>query len=235
MSEHYDLFDRLLARDAGLGLDRPRARPRLPEVFEHAGAFAEQDIEVPVAPPPARPAPAEPPAPVEPSVPAETPALVQFLERSVVHRIEERRRPAGPAPVAFPQIVERMTERVVEQPGSRPRLPSSAPAPAEVVRETEAAPRQPVPQPVERRWHATGRPAELDRQVARDATQRRRRDIAARQEPVVQISIGRLEVTAAGAGADAPAKPAAGDRPGRPAAMVSLDDFLARDNGGGRG
>lgn len=232
MSEQYDLFDRLLARDAGLRLDRPRARPRLPEVFE-PGAMqpVEQDVEVPAARP-ARQAPTEPSAPVEPPAPAETPALERFLERSVTHRIEERERAADPTPVAFPQIVERMTERVVEQPVPRSPLPSPAPAPAETVRETEAAPQRLVAPTVAYRWHhATGMPPASGRQGGRDATGRRR-EAAARQEPVVQISIGRLEVTAAGS--TEPAKPVA-ERPGRPPAMVSLEAFLARENGGSGG
>ncbi|GAB3417821.1 hypothetical protein [Flindersiella endophytica] len=234
MPEQYDLFDRLLARDAGRRLDRTPARPRLPEVFQ-PGAFTEQPVEVTAAPPSARPERAERTGQEEPATSGEPPALVRLLRQEATHRIEQRERVVEPAPVAFPQIVERLTERVVERPGPRAPGPAGSPALVEVVRELDGGgePPRPVAAPAERRWSSAGAPTEAGRRIGGEPSPVRHSAVA-RQEPVVQISIGRLEVTAAGSAGEA-AKPAAAERPARPAATVSLDAFLARESGGGRG
>ncbi|MEU6089963.1 hypothetical protein ABZ865_24770 [Streptomyces sp. NPDC047085] len=232
-----DFLDRLIARHAAPGPDTVRVRPRLPGPFERVEAVRARTPDPEAADsalwPTATPAPAphrdEPrPAPAEVRHHTERERTVVHTERAPA---EPQARPAprplpeapllrpvaplAPRPSAGPRTGARMSGRGGPEPGadraaaSVPTLPGTDAAPPTVV---SAAPR----------------PSAADTAAARDAV----RQAAARRpgrapEQVVQVQIGRLEVTAGQApsrgGARQPARPTE-----RPGAALSLADYLAR-------
>ncbi|MFF2505726.1 hypothetical protein ACFVTY_20395 [Streptomyces sp. NPDC058067] len=121
---------------------------------------------------------------------------------------------AAPVPRALPETSRRATARE-----RTTALPSPRAASAPVPPGADAAAAA-VPAPL--------RPSAVDTAAARDAVRQTAGRRGARgAEQVVQVQIGRLEVTAAGA------QPGGGGRgqrqaPGRQGATVSLQDYLAR-------
>jgi hypothetical protein len=232
-----DFLDRLIARHAAPAAETVRIRPRLPGPFERVEAVRARTEDpdagdsalwptVTTAPAPerdlARPAaaevrhrterertvvraeraPAEPQARPTPRPPAEAPLLRPAA-------------PLAPRPFAAPQTGSRTSGRGGPEPGAD-RAAASVPTPPG----TDVAPPTVV--------SAAPRPSAADTAAARDAV----RQAAARRpgrapEQVVQVQIGRLEVTAGGTpskgGARQPARPAE-----RPGAALSLADYLAR-------
>ncbi|MFF4547213.1 hypothetical protein [Streptomyces sp. NPDC001435] len=230
-----DFLDRLIARHAAPRPDTVRVRPRLPGPFERVEAVrsrtADPDATDPVTGPSALPT-------AVPDRDAPRPAAAEVRrhterERTVVHTerapAEPQARPASPlaaqtpllrpvaplapGPLSTPRTGPRTSGRGRPEPGvDRPA--ASAPIPLG----TDAAPPTVV--------SAAPRPTAADTAAARDAV----RLAAARRpartpEQVVQVQIGRLEVTAGrpGTGARQPAR--RGERPG---AAVSLADYLSR-------
>lgn len=234
-----DFLDRLLARHAPAAAPRPdvaRVTPRLPGPFERVeavrGRDADQDGREPLWPVTAPPAerredadtptarevprterertvvrPARGPVP-DPSVsrPAVPPAPEPPLLRPVT--------PLTPGPRPLPDAGRRTAGRGRDAPAP---VPSAMPVPGPTG--PRPAPRATGP--------ATPRPSAADTAAARDAV----RQASARRtgrgaEQVVQVQIGRLEVTAAGPAAVA-GRPRAREAE-RPQASVSLADYLAR-------
>ncbi|MFF8012280.1 hypothetical protein [Streptomyces sp. NPDC007929] len=233
-----DFLDRLLARHATPAARRTgvvRVRPRLAGPFERAEAVRttapDPDGTEPLWPvaapaPGARPDPARPPA--REVVRTERERTVVRTERAPAHAEpatspavrnepgEPLLRPATPVRPA-PRPVSDTARRAAA--GNRPRgaaplSAASAPTPPGV----DAAPPA-VSAPL--------LPSAADTAAARDAV----RQVAARRpgrsaERVVQVQIGRLEVTAGGAPqGGGPTRPRQAERPG---ATVSLADYLAR-------
>ncbi|MEU9449258.1 hypothetical protein [Streptomyces sp. NPDC048277] len=227
-----DFLDRLIARHAAARPAAPRVRPRLPGPFERVEAVR-----------------AAPPAPEEdaPSWPASTPAAVPATavprpavaetrtthterERTVVHT---RQAPASAAPVV----------RRPEAPLLRPAVPvTPEPSPVpEAGRRTAGRTRpepsrtsasMPIPPGRDTAPDAVPaalRPSAADTAAARDAV----RQAAARRpgraaEQVVQVQIGRLEVTSTPTAAgDGRRRPPATERA---AATLSLTEYLTRRN-----
>ncbi|MDG9715542.1 hypothetical protein [Streptomyces sp. DH24] len=234
-----DFLDRLLARHAPVAAARAdvaRVRPRLPGPFERIeavrGRDADRDGTEPLWPVT---------APLterreEAARPTAREVLRTERERTVV-RTEQAPAPDTPAPrPAAPPLPETPLLRPVTPltPGLRP-VPDTGrrsagrgraePAPA------PSAVSVPSPPGTDTASRATGpaapRPSAADTAAARDAV----RQASARRtgrggEQVVQVQIGRLEVTAA-----EPARGGGQHRPrqtGRPQATVSLADYLAR-------
>ncbi|MDO0931825.1 hypothetical protein QQY66_09070 [Streptomyces sp. DG2A-72] len=232
-----DFLDRLLARHAApAATPRPgvvRVQPRLPGPFERieavwAGAPEPDgtDLLWPASTPTAAPTP-------DVSRPAPAPAGPRTERERTIVRTE--RAPADPVVRSMPPVVAEaplLRPATPVTPGPRPvpdatrrtagpgrgdqdtsRTAASVPIPPG----TDAAPRTAVP---------ALRPSAAETAAAREAV----RQAAARRpgraaEQVVQVQIGRLEVTAAPAANGA--RPRAGATP-RQAATVSLADYLAR-------
>ncbi|GHI09569.1 hypothetical protein AQI88_27795 [Streptomyces cellostaticus] len=233
-----DFLDRLIARHAAAARpDTVRVRPRLPGPFERVEAVrartADPDATDSVPWPSATPAPVperEAPRPAATEVRRHT-----ERERTVVRtQRDPAEPPARPAPPALPDA-PLLRPAAPLAPGSRP-VPRTGPrlsgrggpesgadriaAPVPIPPGTGAAPPASV--------SAAVRPSAADATAARAAI----RQAAARRparapEQVVQVQIGRLEVTAGRTpprnGAPQPARPAQ-----RPGAAVSLADYLAR-------
>ncbi|MFJ2258927.1 hypothetical protein ACIOKD_11365 [Streptomyces sp. NPDC087844] len=234
-----DFFDRLLARHTPAAVppaDVVRLRPRLAGPFERAEAVRATAPEPDTA------------GALWPTAPQQSPwgpDLVSPTVREVQLRTERERtvvqagRPVSEEPTPRPK------------PRGLPEAPLLRPA-AEVVRALRPAPdvvrrpagrgeperastpsavSVPLPSGTAVAHPAAGstapRPSAADTAAARDAVRQATGRRSGRGgEQVVQVQIGRLEVTAAGAA------PAGGSRrsaaPGRPAATVSLADYLAR-------
>ncbi|MFD0308976.1 hypothetical protein [Streptomyces sp. NPDC127119] len=234
-----DFFDRLLARHtpaAAPPADVVRLRPRLAGPFERAEAVRA------TAPEPDEVGALRPAAPrqglSETDVAGPTVREVQLRterERTVVQAGRPVSEEPAPRPVPrdlpeapllrpaaelvpalrpVPDPVRRSAGRGEPERASSPRV-LSGPFPSGTGMASPAA------------VSAALRPGTADTATARDAV----RQAAGRRsgrggEQVVQVQIGRLEVTAAGAApADGSRRPTA---PGRPAATVSLADYLAR-------
>ncbi|MFE4247961.1 hypothetical protein ACFRU3_00495 [Streptomyces sp. NPDC056910] len=226
-----DFLDRLLARHTAPRPAAARVRPRLPGPFERVEAVRA-----------AAPAPGEdallwpaatPPTVALPDVPPPTVVAARThteRERTVVHA-EREAEPQGPRPAAPARA---------EAPLPRPAIsvaPALRPLPGTGRRAAVRAEREPaqtavsVPLPPGRDAAPHAVPAALPPSAAGPAATRDAvRQAAARRparatEQVVQVQIGRLEVTAGEApGAGRPRTPAAG----RAGASLSLTEYLAR-------
>ncbi|MEV5844612.1 hypothetical protein AB0M32_21870 [Streptomyces sp. NPDC051985] len=227
-----DFLDRLIARHTAPRPAATRARPRLPGPFERVEAVRT------TAPGTAAPLwPTTAPAAV-PETAAPDPALGETRtthterERTVVHReppvapaepavrrpVAPLLRPAAPVAAAVPRPT---ASGAVRPPAGRAR-PETSPisAPVPVPPGTDA-----VPDGVS----AAPRPRAADTAAARDAVRQAaaRRPARAAAEQVVQVQIGRLEVTAAAAG-DGRRRPPAKERAG---AALGLAEYLADREG----
>ncbi|MFI9173360.1 hypothetical protein [Streptomyces lincolnensis] len=230
-----DFLDRLIARHAAPRPDAARVRPRLPGPFERVEAVRartatpdEDGLLWPATPPTAVPSPDAP-------RPATTGAarVRTERERTVVHTEQAPAAP-DPHPAERPALAP-------PRPAATPLAPPPRPMPSGTGRRA-AGPGRPdrgadrtavsVPPPsgadtASPVVPAALRPSAADTTAARDAV----RQAAARRpgrtvEQVVQVQIGRLEVTAGGA-------PSGGGRQRtprteRPGATVSLAEYLAR-------
>ncbi|MFS8203792.1 hypothetical protein ACLVWQ_34610 [Streptomyces sp. CWNU-52B] len=236
-----DFFDRLLARHAPTAVpptDVVRLRPRLAGPFERAEAVRATGPE---------------PDTAGPLWPAATPSpyperdLTGPTVREVQLRTERERTVVHPVPAPSDEPASRLLARdLPETPLLRPAtavLPAPRPVPGSGRRgdgstereraATRSAVSVPLPSVTDTvppaAVSAALRPSAADTAAARDAV----RQAAGRRsgrggEQVVQVQIGRLEVTAAGAApgtGDGHRRPAA---TGRPAASLSLADYLAR-------
>ncbi|MGW1748638.1 hypothetical protein ACWCRD_24120 [Streptomyces sp. NPDC002092] len=228
-----DFFDRLLARHASPRPAAVRVRPRLPGPFERVEAVQA-----------AAPAPDEdtllwpattPAAAVPPDAPR--PSAVQTRTHTERERtvVRTEREPAAPAPSPSEPVRDQaplLRPVAPVTPGVRP-LPEAGRRAAGRGR-AESGPSQtavsvPIPpgtQAAPQAVSAALRPSAADTAAARDAV----RQAAARRpskpaEQVVQVQIGRLEVTAAGAAEGAGQRRRAAERPGT---ALSLADYLAR-------
>lgn len=226
-----DFLDRLLARHTAPAPAAARLRPRLPGPFErveavHAAAPApdEDTLLWPSATPSALP-PAQSPRPV--TAPTRTHTE---RERTVV-REERAPRSQGARPSVPPARAEAPLLRpAAVAPESRP-LPdtvrrASGRGRAEPSQTAVAGPRPPGTDTTPLVVSAAPRPGAAGTTAARDAV----RQAAARRparaaEQVVQVQIGRLEVTAAGAAGAPKRPPRTAERPGT---TLSLADYLAR-------
>ncbi|WP_203183224.1 hypothetical protein [Streptomyces pratensis] len=238
-----DYFDRLLARHTPVAADGTggpgtpvRVRPRLSGPFERAEALRhgppgpdEPTALIPVAPraQPTGHRPARPDREVH-------------TERHTVVRAEPARQPgepaqpsrpaaATPSPLLRPPATPAPKARPAAEGGARTArrgLPSSpdAPTPAPVVvpvpAQVAAAPARAAALPVPRGSDAAARGAGIGpvgRRAPRPA------------ERIVHVQIGRLEVSAGpppGANGTQAGRPV--QRPGRPAPVLTLDDYLSR-------
>ncbi|MFI6438202.1 hypothetical protein [Streptomyces sp. NPDC050759] len=227
-----DFLDRLIARHTAPGPTAVRVRPRLPGPFERIEAVRaatpgpdEDTLLWPSATPSAAP-PAQAPRPATgptrthterertvvreeraPEQPASRPS--EQAARTEVPLLRPAA-PVAPGPRPLPDVVRRAPGRGREEP-SRTAVAGTA------QRGTDTAPVVVAPAP---------RPDAADTTAARDAV----RQAAARRpgraaEQVVQVQIGRLEVTAASGAPGDGSRRSAGSRPG---ATVSLADYLAR-------
>ncbi|MDQ0711606.1 hypothetical protein QFZ55_001058 [Streptomyces luteogriseus] len=233
-----DFLDRLLARHAAPAAQRPgvvRVRPRL------AGPFERTEAVRATAPDPDD---AGPLWPVAAPVPGARPDLAHPVTREVVRTERERtvvrteQAPAPAEPAARPARRDEPGEPLLRpaapvRPAPRPASDAARRAAvrgrAEGAAPTSAtsAPTPPGADVAPPAVSASLFPSAADTAAARDAV----RQVAARRpgrqtEQVVQVQIGRLEVTAGGA-------PQVGGRPRprhaeRPGATVSLADYLAR-------
>ncbi|MFE5022402.1 hypothetical protein ACFRAO_03455 [Streptomyces sp. NPDC056656] len=227
-----DFFDRLLARHTAPRPAAARVRPRLPGPFERVEAVRaaapapDEDVLLwPAATPSAVPLPD---APSPTAVAARTHTE---RERTVVHseRVAEQQGPR-PAPVvmaeasllrpAAPVAPPRTAPETGRRAAGRGRAEPGAAQPAVSV---------PLPPGRDAAPHAVSAalpPSAADTAATRDAV----RQAAARRparaiDQVVQVQIGRLEVTAGQApGGGRPRTPAAG----RAGATLSLTEYLAR-------
>ncbi|MFE6753857.1 hypothetical protein ACFVDQ_09680 [Streptomyces sp. NPDC057684] len=226
-----DFFDRLLARHTAPRPAAARVRPRLPGPFERVEAVRaaapapdEDALLWPAATPSAVPLPDAP-----------TPAVVAARthterERTVVHT-ERAAEPQGPRPAAPARAEAPLLRRATSvAPALRPLPDTGRRAAVRAEREpAQTAVSVPVPPGRGAAPHAgsvTLPPSAADPAATRDAV----RQAAARRparatEQVVQVQIGRLEVTAGEApGGGRPRTPAAG----RAGATLSLAEYLAR-------
>ncbi|MFA3836156.1 hypothetical protein [Streptomyces aureus] len=226
-----DFLDRLLARHTAPRPAAARVRPRLPGPFERVEAVraaaptpGEDALLWPAATPPTVPLPDVPPPTV---VAARTHTE---RERTVVHA-EREAEPQGPRPAA-PARAEAPLPRPATfvAPALRPLPDTGRRAAVRAEREpAQTAVSVPLPPGRDAALHAV--PAALPPSAAGPAATRDAvRQAAARRparatEQVVQVQIGRLEVTAGEApGAGRPRTPAAG----RAGATLSLTEYLAR-------
>ncbi|MDX3454894.1 hypothetical protein PV396_23640 [Streptomyces sp. ME02-8801-2C] len=232
-----DFLDRLIARHtAGAVTGAARVRPRLPGPFERVEAVRapvpDPDGQSPLWPGPASPAAvAAPPDRPRPAVSGARPGPER--ERTVV-RTEQvyAEQPTLPAPpIADPEgpLLRPVTPLLPgPRPAGRPALRTAGgqrPA-SDSPRTTAAVTSLPGPDTASRAGSAAPRPSAADTAAAREAV----RQAAARRpgrapEQVVEVRIGRLEVTAAAPAGATRRRPASAERP---AATVSLADYLAR-------
>ncbi|WP_367324307.1 hypothetical protein [Streptomyces sp. HUAS ZL42] len=231
-----DFLDRLIARHAAPVTEAVRVRPRLPGPFERAEAVRarapEPDGADPLLWPSATPSSA--PERDAPRPAAATPARLHTERERTVVRTEREpgdqgRRSAVPelpeAPLLRPSAPLAPGPRpAAESPRRTPGRGRAEPGPDRTAVSvptppgTDTAP--PASAPV------AARPAAADTAAAREAA----RQAAARRparapEQVVQVQIGRLEVTAAPTAGPTRQRPPAAGRPG---ATVSLAEYLAR-------
>ncbi|OXY88377.1 hypothetical protein [Streptomyces diastatochromogenes] len=231
-----DFLDRLIARHTAPAPDTVRVRPRLPGPFERVEAVRagtpDPDATDSVLWPTATPSPA-------PDRDAPRPAAEARLhterERTVVHTERAPAEPAPrPAPTALPEApLLRPAAPLAPGPLAVPRTgprtsgrggpeqdANRAAAPVPIPPGTGAAPPTAV--------SAAPRPSAADTTAAREAV----RQAAARRpgkapEQVVQVQIGRLEVTAGPSPTrNGPGRPTRSAE--RPGAALSLADYLAR-------
>jgi hypothetical protein len=229
-----DFLDRLIARHTAPRPAAVRVRPRLPGPFERVEAVraAAPAPEEDTLPWPATTPPAVPPAQAPYPAAVETRTTHTERERTVVRPARAEQRAVPPTPVVPRPEVPLLRPAAPVTPAPRPvpeagrrtsgraqSEPSRTAAPLTVPPGTDAAPGV-VP--------AVLRPSAADTVAAREAV----RQAAARRparaaEQVVQVQIGRLEVTAAptsgGGGQRTPAKERAG-------ATLSLTEYLTRRN-----
>ncbi|MFG2520045.1 hypothetical protein [Streptomyces sp. NPDC048527] len=226
-----DFFDRLLARHTAPRPDAAQVRPRLPGPFERVEAVRA-----------AAPAPGEDallwPATTPPAVPppdAQSPTVVAARthterERTVVHT-ERAAEPQGPRPAAPARAEAPLLRPATSVAPAPPLLPDTGRRAAVRAEREPAQTAVSVPVPpgrgaAPRAGSAALPPSAAGPAATRDAV----RQAAARRpvratEQVVQVQIGRLEVTAGEApGAGRPRTPAAG----RTGATLSLAEYLAR-------
>lgn len=226
-----DFLDRLLARHTAPRPAAARVRPRLPGPFERveavrAAAPAPDDDTLlwPAAAPPAVP---PPDAPAPTAVAARTHTE---QERTVVHT-ERAAEPQGPRPAA-PARAEALSPRPAATVARALRPPPDSGRRAAVRAEREPAQtavsvsvppgRDVAPHAVSAALPPSAADTAATREAVRQAAARRP---ARATEQVVQVQIGRLEVTAGEApGAGRPRTPAAG----RTGATLSLAEYLAR-------
>ncbi|MGF0173454.1 hypothetical protein ACQF36_23980 [Streptomyces sp. Marseille-Q5077] len=236
-----DFLDRLIARHAPAAVGpRPgvvRVRPRLPGPFERVEAVRATAPEPDDGSDPLWPAttpsavrPGGTPAPATPAA-----RLRTERERTVVRT---ERAPADPAPRPAPRA---LPDAPLLRPAA-PLAPGPRPAPDAVQRAagrgrtergaSRTAASVPIPPGTDAASPAAGsaalRPSAADTAAARDAV----RQAAARRpgrapEQVVQVQIGRLEVTAgpSASGGTRQRTPSSAERRG---ATLSLADYLAR-------
>ncbi|MEH0422086.1 hypothetical protein [Streptomyces sp. B21-083] len=231
-----DFLDRLIARHtAEAAPDTTRVRPRLPGPFERVEAVRA------TAPDPDGQAPLWPAAPAAAATHPDRPHLTVFearprseRERTVVHteRVYDDR-PAEPAPRSTDPQGPLLRPVTPLLPGPRPaagpaRRTASGRRPEDDSTRTVApTPRTPGPDTASRAAvSAAPRPSAADTTAAREAV----RQATARRpgrapEQVVEVRIGRLEVTAAAPPGGTRRRTTAAERPG---ATVSLADYLAR-------
>ncbi|WP_369167168.1 hypothetical protein AB5J49_04525 [Streptomyces sp. R28] len=234
-----DFLDRLIARHAPVAAG-PRAgvvrvRPRLPGPFERVeavrGTAPEPDDGSDLLWPSATSSAVRPGEAPRPAAAARTHTE---RERTVVHT---ERAPADPAPQPAPRDLPAVQLlRPVAPVAAQPRpAPDAAHRAAGRGRTERGAPRSPASEPVPPGTDAISpaavsaalRPSAADTAAARDAV----RQAAARRpsrapEQVVQVQIGRLEVTAG-------PSPSGGTRQrttstGRPGTTLSLAEYLTR-------
>ncbi|WP_405815224.1 hypothetical protein OG241_11940 [Streptomyces sp. NBC_01390] len=232
-----DFLDRLIARHtAGAVPGASRVRPRLPGPFERVEAVRatapEPDGEAPLWPAAAPVAAAPHPDRPRPAASGARPAPER--ERTVVHteRVYDSR-PTEPAPrTADPEgPLLRPVTQLLPSPrptaGAARRTAGGRHPEDDSTRNAAPAPRTPGPDSASRATASTvPRPSAADTTAAREAV----RQAAARRpgrapEQVVEVRIGRLEVTAAAPAGGTRRRTTAGERPG---ATVSLADYLAR-------
>ncbi|MET7838351.1 hypothetical protein ABZT45_06945 [Streptomyces sp. NPDC005356] len=225
-----DFLDRLLARHTASRPAAARVRPRLPGPFERVEAVRaaapapdEDALLWPAATPPTVPLPDAPPTVVAARTHTER-------ERTVVHT-ERAAEPQGPRPAA-PARAEAPLPRpaISVAPALRPLPDTGRRAAVRAERDpAQTAVSLPLPPGRDAAPHAVSAalpPSAAGPAATRDAV----RQAAARRparatEQVVQVQIGRLEVTAGEApGAGRPRTPAAG----RAGATLSLTEYLAR-------
>lgn len=234
-----DFFDRLLARHTPAAAPRPgvaRVRPRLAGPFERVEAVRAGVQE---------PETAEPLWPTSAPSPTSDGDLARPAVREVQFRTERERTVVRPERTPSDESAPRpVTRDLSEAPLLRPAVPV-APGPrpvpdtarrsagrGEPERSSPSAVSVPLPSGAATASPAAVsaalRPSSADTAAARDAV----RQAAGRRsgrggEQVVQVQIGRLEVTAAG-----PAAAGGGSRgsasPARQGATVSLAEYLAR-------
>ncbi|MDR7275509.1 hypothetical protein [Catenuloplanes atrovinosus] len=220
-----DFFDRLAERAHGVPAADPSwVRPRLPQPFERVTGLEIQEVEVD-APAPSRAAPGGPPAReqvrhvpgapvVPPPAPAAPPPPVAPVIAPVVPAASAVVGAPEPAPAAIGEVVETVVERAVpvttgaEQPERTRMTASTVPAKTDFDPAPLAARRVP-PVPFDPRGAATAEP------TAPRAT-------AAPADPVIRVSIGRLEISAAPPPAERPDRRASR----RPDPRISLDSYL---------
>ncbi|WP_328846622.1 hypothetical protein [Streptomyces sp. NBC_00258] len=235
-----DFFDRLLARHTPAATPRPgvaRVRPRLAGPFERVEAVRTDAQE---------PGTAEPLWPASAQSPTSDGDLARPAVREVQFRTERERTVVRPERASSDEPAPRPVARdLPEAPLLRPAVPvAPGPRPAPDTARRSAGRGEPerssspsavsVPLPSGAATaspaavSAALRPSPADTAAARDAV----RQAAGRRpgrggEQVVQVQIGRLEVTAAG-----PAAAGGGSRglasPARQGATVSLAEYLAR-------
>lgn len=234
-----DFLDRLLARHAAPGAGRPgvvRVRPRLAGPFERIeavrGGAPDPDGTEPLWPV-AAPAAARP----DLARPAAREVVRTERERTVVRTeqapapAETGMRPARPAGPEGPLL------RPVTPTGPAPRpVPDTARRAANRGRTERTAPTNAASVPTPPGTDAASPaavsaallPSAADTAAARDAVRQAAARRPGRQtEQVVQVQIGRLEVTAGGAPQGGGGRPRPQDAE-RPRAAVSLADYLAR-------
>ncbi|MFB8265592.1 hypothetical protein ACFC96_03130 [Streptomyces sp. NPDC055955] len=226
-----DFFDRLLARHTAARPAAARVRPRLPGPFERVEAVRaaapapdEDALLWPAAAPSAVPPPDVPsPTVVSARTHTERERTVEHTERAAE---PQGSRPAAPAHAEAPLL--RPATSVA--PAPRP-LPDTGRRAAVRGEREPAQPAVSVPVPPGRDAAPHAVPAALPPSAAGPAATRDAvRQAAARRparatEQVVQVQIGRLEVTAGEAsGGGRPRTPAAG----RTGATLSLAEYLAR-------
>ena len=234
-----DFFDRLLARHTPAAAPRPgvaRVRPRLAGPFERVEAVRAGAQE---------PETAGPLWPTSAQSPTSDGDLARPASREVQFRTERERTVVRPERAPSDELALRPVEReLMETPLLRPAVPvapGSRPVPdtgrrsggrGEPERSSPSAVSVPLPSGAATASPAAVsaalRPSSADTAAARDAV----RQAAGRRsgrggEQVVQVQIGRLEVTAAG-----PAASGGGSRgaaaAARQGATVSLAEYLAR-------
>ncbi|WNL45678.1 hypothetical protein RKE25_20055 [Dyella sp. BiH032] len=242
-----DFLDRVAARSVG---GSPTLSPRLPSWFEPPrdtpAALTVDDAEAkprPMAAPPhateAPPATATPrglPAPASASPLRTAMPSLRPREMPSEKRAAAAERGAPPAPVPDPtkRLVETVLRRI-EHVGDRAQ--EARHVPVKAVSERPAMPTPPssaspaeAPLLVPPREPVFASPAKGDERTAPPGRSQQLQDGAngshARAEPVVQVSIGRLEVRAAPVAAPSASRRREGARP------ASLDDYLRQLPGG---